>query len=115
MNRSQERGNSTKCCPPRLILDGRESLWVRQQYELAPDPKELILLPADAHAQYIFKTDQAERLTEGILAFLAALRKRSARGLRPGATACNRHTRRSGVRFVILANGLFNRWEEARS
>jgi hypothetical protein len=43
---------------------------IRDQYAQAPDPKKLVLLPGDAHAQHIFKTDQAERLTEEILRFL---------------------------------------------
>jgi len=43
---------------------------IRDQYAQAPDPKKLVLLPGDAHAQHIFKTDQAERLTEEILGFL---------------------------------------------
>lgn len=45
---------------------------IRGQYEQAPDSKELVLLPGNAHAQHIFKTDQAARLTEEILGFLAA-------------------------------------------
>lgn len=45
---------------------------IRDQYEHAPDPKQLVLLPGDAHAQHIFKTDQAARLTEEILRFLQA-------------------------------------------
>lgn len=43
---------------------------IRDQYAQTPDPKKLVLLPGDAHAQHIFKTDQAERLTEEILRFL---------------------------------------------
>lgn len=43
---------------------------IRDQHAQAPDPKKLVLLPGAAHAQHIFKTDQAERLTEEILAFL---------------------------------------------
>lgn len=42
----------------------------RAQYELAPDPKSLEILPGDAHAQHIFKTDQSEALVELILASL---------------------------------------------
>lgn len=43
---------------------------VRGQYDRAPEPKELVLLPGGAHAQHIFKTDQAGRLTEEILRHL---------------------------------------------
>jgi len=43
---------------------------IRDQHAQAPDPRKLVLLPGSAHAQHIFKTDQAERLTEEILGFL---------------------------------------------
>lgn len=42
----------------------------REQYDRAPDPKRLELLPGDAHAQHIFKTDQADALVGLILAGL---------------------------------------------
>jgi len=56
-----------------FIASENESMapGIRAQYERAPEPKKLVLLPGDAHAQHIFKTDQAERLTQEILAFLA--------------------------------------------
>jgi len=44
---------------------------IRDQYERAPEPKELVVLEGDAHAQFIFETDQGPRLMEEILAFLA--------------------------------------------
>lgn len=43
---------------------------VRRHFEQAAEPKELALLPGRAHAQHIFKTDQAEKLTALILRFL---------------------------------------------
>ena len=43
---------------------------VEDQYERAPEPKRLEILPGDAHAQHIFKTDQAEPLMQLILKFL---------------------------------------------
>lgn len=43
---------------------------VRRQYARAPQPKRLILLDGGAHAQHIFNTDQAQRLTEAIVQFL---------------------------------------------
>ena len=43
---------------------------IRAQHERAPGPKQLVLLPGDAHAQHIFNTGQAARLTEEILRFL---------------------------------------------
>ncbi len=45
---------------------------IRAQYEKAPDPKELIILDGSAHAQFLFETDQGERLMREILRFLSA-------------------------------------------
>ena len=50
---------------------------VRDQYERAPDPKRLELLPGDAHAQHIFRSEQADELTALILEFLLAPGRRS--------------------------------------
>ena len=44
---------------------------IREQYEKAPDPKELVILEGSAHAQFIFATDQGERLMAEILRFLS--------------------------------------------
>lgn len=44
---------------------------IREQYERAPEPKELVILEGSAHAQVIFETDQGERLMQEILGFLA--------------------------------------------
>jgi pimeloyl-ACP methyl ester carboxylesterase len=43
---------------------------IRKQYEKAPEPKRLIVLPGTAHAQYLFATDQGERVMRAILEFL---------------------------------------------
>jgi pimeloyl-ACP methyl ester carboxylesterase len=45
---------------------------IRAQYEKAPQPKELIILDGSAHAQYLFQTDQGERVMREILRFLSA-------------------------------------------
>ena len=45
---------------------------IRAQYERAPKPKELVILDGSAHAQFIFETDQGERLMREILRFLSA-------------------------------------------
>ena len=45
---------------------------IRAQYERAPEPKELVILEGSAHAQFIFQTDQGERLMHEILRFLSA-------------------------------------------
>jgi pimeloyl-ACP methyl ester carboxylesterase len=44
---------------------------IREQYEKAPEPKELLILEGSAHAQFIFQTDQAEALMREILRFLS--------------------------------------------
>ncbi len=44
---------------------------IRAQYEKAPGPKELVILEGSAHAQFIFQTDQGERLMREILRFLS--------------------------------------------
>lgn len=36
------------------------------------DPKELVILEGSAHAQFIFTTDQGERLMREILRFISA-------------------------------------------
>ncbi len=45
---------------------------IRAQYDKAPEPKELVILEGSAHAQFIFQTDQGERLMNEILRFLSA-------------------------------------------
>jgi pimeloyl-ACP methyl ester carboxylesterase len=45
---------------------------IREQYERATEPKELVILEGSAHAQFIFETDQGERLMAEILRFLSA-------------------------------------------
>jgi esterase/lipase len=45
---------------------------IRAKYDQAPDPKELIVLEGSAHAQFLFATDQRERLMREILRFLSA-------------------------------------------
>lgn len=45
---------------------------IREQYEKAPEPKKLVVLEGDAHAQHIFKTDQGARLMQEIQRFLSA-------------------------------------------
>jgi len=45
---------------------------IRAQYEKAPGPKQLVILEGSAHAQFIFQTDQGDRLMREILKFLSA-------------------------------------------
>lgn len=44
---------------------------IRQQYEKATGPKELVILEGSAHAQFVFETDLGERLMREILRFLS--------------------------------------------
>ena len=52
--------------------DGPRLPGIRAQYEKAPQPKELIIVEGSAHAQFLFQTDQGERVMREILRFLAA-------------------------------------------
>lgn len=45
---------------------------IRAKYERAPQPKELLILEGDAHAQFIFESDEGEVLLRAILRFLGA-------------------------------------------
>lgn len=45
---------------------------IRDQYERASGPKELVILEGSAHAQFLFETEQGERLMREILRFLSA-------------------------------------------
>ncbi len=44
---------------------------IRDQYQRASDPKQLVILDGSAHAQHIFKTNQGQRLMDEILCFLS--------------------------------------------
>lgn len=44
---------------------------IRDQYERASGPKELVILEGSAHAQFIFETEQGERLMRELLRFLS--------------------------------------------
>lgn len=50
--------------------DGLRLPGIQKQYERAPQPKELIILDGSAHAQFLFQTNQADRVMKEILRFL---------------------------------------------
>jgi pimeloyl-ACP methyl ester carboxylesterase len=52
--------------------DGPRLPHIRAAYEKAPEPKKLIVLDGSAHAQFLFQTDQSERVMTEILRFLSA-------------------------------------------
>jgi len=43
---------------------------IQLQFDAAPEPKQLLVLDGDAHAQFLFDTNQADRLTSEIIRFL---------------------------------------------
>ena len=45
---------------------------VREQFDCAPDPKQLLVLGGSAHAQFMFDTDDGERLMAEIFGFLVS-------------------------------------------
>ena len=52
--------------------DGPRLPAIKAQYERAPQPKKMIVLDGSAHAQFLFQTDQADRVMHEILGFLSA-------------------------------------------
>jgi pimeloyl-ACP methyl ester carboxylesterase len=52
--------------------DGPRLPGIKSQYLKAPEPKQLIVLDGNAHAQFLFQTDQADRVMDEILRFLSA-------------------------------------------
>jgi len=52
--------------------DGPRLPRIRQQFEKSPQPKELVVLEGSAHAQFLFQTNQSERVMREILRFLSA-------------------------------------------
>ncbi len=64
-------------CPKLLIVarddtsgSGPRLPQIRAEYDKAPKPKKLIVLKGSAHAQFLFQTDQGERVMREILRFL---------------------------------------------
>ncbi|MCI0569040.1 MAG: alpha/beta hydrolase [Acidobacteria bacterium] len=58
------RDDTTASGTPRLIK-------IREQFEKSPGPKELVILEGSAHAQFLFETEQGDRLMGEILRFLS--------------------------------------------
>lgn len=52
--------------------DGPRLPGIRAQYEKAPQPKKLVVLEGSAHAQFLFQTDQTDRVMREILQWLTA-------------------------------------------
>jgi len=72
--------NAERLSSPMLIIVARDDkdgpeprlIGIREQYDKAPGPKELIVLEGSAHAQALFETADGERVMREILRFLAA-------------------------------------------
>lgn len=45
---------------------------IEKEWAKVPEPKELIVLEGSAHAQFLFQSDQGERVMQDILRFLSA-------------------------------------------
>jgi len=43
---------------------------IRAWFDKAPQPKQLIVLDGSAHAQFLFQTDQSDRVMKEVLRFL---------------------------------------------
>jgi pimeloyl-ACP methyl ester carboxylesterase len=75
---SNESADKLKC--PSLYIvarddasdDGPRLPGIRVQYEKSPEPKKLIIVEGSAHAQFLFQTDQADRVMREVVAFLSA-------------------------------------------
>lgn len=52
--------------------DGLRLPGIQAQYEKTPQPKKLVVLEGSAHAQYLFQTDQSQRVMDEILRWLSA-------------------------------------------
>lgn len=52
--------------------DGPRLPHIRAWFDKAPEPKRLIVLDGSAHAQFLFQTEQADRVMKEILGFLTA-------------------------------------------
>ncbi len=59
------RNDTTASGVPRLVR-------IRQHYDQAPRPKELVVLDGAAHAQFLFQTEGSERVMRHIIRFLTA-------------------------------------------
>ena len=52
--------------------DGLRLPKIRVEWKKVPEPKQLIILDGSAHAQFLFQTNQADRVMRDILRFLSS-------------------------------------------
>jgi pimeloyl-ACP methyl ester carboxylesterase len=76
---AEGNGPAERIKAPLLIIVARDDAndeglrlpSIRAWFDKAPQPKELIVLDGSAHAQFLFQTDQADRVMKEVLHFLA--------------------------------------------
>lgn len=69
-----------KITVPKLVIVAREDSngagqrlpGIQRSFDRMPEPKQLIVLEGSAHAQFLFETNQSERVMREILHFLSA-------------------------------------------
>jgi len=59
--------------------DGPRLPGIRKQYEISPQPKRLIIVEGSAHAQFLFQTNESERVMKAILDFMSGKAETGAR------------------------------------
>ena len=59
--------------------DGPRLPHIRGWFDKAPEPKQLIVLDGSAHAQFLFQTEQGDRVMKEVLRFLGADKLRPAK------------------------------------
>lgn len=73
-------GPAERIKSPLLVIVARDDVngegprlpQIRDWFDKAPEPKQLIVLEGSAHAQFLFQTEQGDRLMKEILGFLNA-------------------------------------------
>lgn len=74
-------GDAKKLKVPLLFIVARDDTngsgprlpRIRAWFEKVPQPKQLIILPGSAHAQFLFQTDQGERVMREMIKFLSEM------------------------------------------
>jgi pimeloyl-ACP methyl ester carboxylesterase len=73
-------GPAERIKPPLLVIVARDDAndeglrlpRIRAWFDKAPQPKKLLVLEGSAHAQFLFQTDQSDRVMREVLQFLSA-------------------------------------------
>jgi alpha-beta hydrolase superfamily lysophospholipase len=77
---AQGNGPAERIKAPLLVIVAKDDAndeelrlpHIRAWFDKAPEPKKLIVLDASAHAQFLFQTNQADRVMKEVLRFLSA-------------------------------------------